>query len=330
MVNTEESNFYKPKKTRRFNRKVITFLFFLMISFIFWLLNSLNGNFNTNINYPVQYTNLPSNKVLGPDVPTKITLNLTGHGYTLMQLLINARKYPVVFNVNANYVNKIQGDNAYRYYILTSIAKEKIRRQLSPDIEFSYIIPDTLFFSLSDVISKKVVINPRVEYDLDKQIILKDKIFTTPDSVVITGQQAILDTISSIKTKSITLKKINQSIKQETSLEVIPNLTYNIDKVILSIPVEEFTETSIFIPIRVNNLPDSIRFLTFPSQLTVTYSVGLSKYEHVSPKLFKAFVDFNETKESINSKLKVTLEKYPDFIKSVNFKPKDVDFLIKR
>ena len=75
-------------------------------------------------------------------------------------------------------------------------------------------------------------------------------------------------------------------------------------------------------------MPDSLIVRTFPKEVNVTYFVALSDYDKVVPQLFEAVVDYNE---SIGQeKLNVKIVNSPDYIQSLRFNPKSVEFIIEK
>ena len=50
----------------------------------------------------------------------------------------------------------------------------------------------------------------------------------------------------------------------------------------------------------------------------------------VKPDMFTVEVDYLNVRTSIDNKLKVSLSGYPDFIELIDYKPKNVDYLIER
>ena len=58
--------------------------------------------------------------------------------------------------------------------------------------------------------------------------------------------------------------------------------------------------------------------------------VGLSDYEKIQAHLFKAVVDYFSIENNISNKLKVDLVKFPDYISSIKFNPKNVEYIIEK
>ncbi len=67
MVKKDETRNGNPsgKGLTRINRNILIFLFFLLLSFVFWYLNSLSKEIDTTLRYPVTYTNIPGGSSTG-------------------------------------------------------------------------------------------------------------------------------------------------------------------------------------------------------------------------------------------------------------------------
>ncbi len=69
-----------------FHHKLITFLFFVLVSTVFWFVRSLGQQYETNVTYPVRYTDFPENKVLIGDIPQKLELRVRASGFSILKM----------------------------------------------------------------------------------------------------------------------------------------------------------------------------------------------------------------------------------------------------
>lgn len=138
----------KGKGVSFLNRNLLVFAFFLFLSFIFWYLNSLGKDLETDINYPVKYTNIPKNKVLSEDIPSRVNLSLNGPGYSILRLKISGKYNPVIIDFSDVLYKQLRGRDSYEYYIVTSGLIPLFNAQLKSECKITSVMPDTLFFSL--------------------------------------------------------------------------------------------------------------------------------------------------------------------------------------
>jgi hypothetical protein len=185
-----------------------------------------------------------------------------------------------------------------------------------------------LFFRFDKSISKKVPVNVNLNVNFKKQYFQKGKTKITPDSIIISGAESIVDTTNVIFTKKKKFLELDNSIVENMKLSSIKNVSFSRNDVNISFIVEEYTESNIKVPIRVINKPDSIVLRTFPNKNTISFLVALNDYDKIIPPQFDIVVDYKEIFE--DSKLKVHLLKYPDYIKPLQLKPEYVEYIIEK
>ncbi|MCK4853079.1 MAG: hypothetical protein KAT31_02430 [Bacteroidales bacterium] len=317
------------RKKITLNRRVLVFFFFLLLSVLFWFLTAMNKEYMTSISYPVRYIRFPENKVLVNDIPDRLELAVNAEGYTLLRYKLQSRIAPIIFDVNSFALSTVLGDPS-TVYILTSYAKDRIVKQLSSEIEILDISPDTLFFQFADKVSKKIPVEPSLEISFEKQYMQVGPYLVEPDSVTISGPEMIIDSIEMVATVPVTMSNVNRSFDMELEMQPLNKIEYDPLEVWIQVPIEKFTETSVKVRIEVINMPESLLLRPFPPAVTVSCQVGLSAYETLNEHLFRAVVDYAEVGNMLGNKLQVQIIKMPAYIRSVNFTPKSVEYIVER
>ncbi len=317
------------RKKITLNRRVLIFFFFLLLSILFWFLTALNKEYVTSISYPVRYIRFPEDKVLVNDIPDRLELNVNASGFTLLRYQLKSRLTPIIFDVNSFSPNNFRDDPS-AFYILSSFAKEGISRQLSSEIKILDIRPDSLIFRFSERVKKVVPVNLRPNLSFAKQFMQVGPCILEPDSVTISGPKVIIDSIYAVETEELVMSGINESFDLEIKIRPINKVDLDPVEIWLQVPVEKFTEANLKIPIEVVNLPDSLILRTFPGEVNITCQVGLSAYETLNQHLFRAVVDYADAGTMLGSKLQVNLVRVPDYIQSLNYTPKSVEYILER
>jgi hypothetical protein len=317
------------RKKITLNRRVLTFFFFLLLSILFWFLTSMNKEYTAEISYPVRYIRFPEEKVLVNDIPDRLDLTVNASGYTLLSYRWRSRIAPIIFDVNSFSLNTMHNDPS-TVYILSTYAKDRIAKQLSSEIQIIDINPDSLIFQFASRIEKFVPVMVNLDLEFEKQFMQVGPYKIDPDSILISGPELILDTISIIDTESFATADVSESFEKELSLLRINKVDMDPSEVWVQVPVEKYTEASIKVPIEVINLPDSLLLRAFPAQITVNFQVGLSAYESLNEHFFRAVVDFAEAGSMLGNKLQVRLDRMPEFIQSVNYTPKTVEYILEK
>jgi len=317
------------KKNIKADRRLIVFLFFVVLSTIFWFLNQLEKEYLTEISLPIRYTNFPPDKILVNDLPNYFELRVRAHGYKLLEYKISNKFLPFLINVNSLTLRMHSQSSYAKFFSLTRLLNKDIEKQISSELEVVSISPDTLFFEFADKIFKKVPVVSQLNPIPATQYIIRGNIKFEPDSITISGANPIIDTINFVSTKRVDLNNLNADFNDEIDLDKINNVDYSTDEVDVKINIEKFTEGSQKIKLNIINAPDSLIIRTFPKEVTVTYFVALSDYEKVLPQLFEAVVDYNETTNQ-DKKLNISIINSPEYIQSIRYNPKSVEYIIER
>ncbi len=320
---------FLQKKNFKADRRFIVFLFFVAISTIFWLLNQLEDEYETDIQLPIRYSEFPQDKILISELPDYFTLRVKAHGFKLLEYKISNKFLPYPINVNSLTLKMMSEERYLKLYALTRILKDDVERKLSSELEIISISPDTLYFDFAERVFKKVPVVSRLNPIPATQFMVDDDIALIPDSIIISGANHIIDTTYQVFTQKRELVDLEAPFAGDVKLEKIKNIDFSEDEIEFSINVEKFTEGTQKINLNIINVPDSLILRTFPNTITVSYFVTLSKYDKVLPQLFEAVVNYNEI-QSQKSTLNVNIINQPEYIKSLRYNPKSVEYIIEK
>ncbi len=312
------------------NRDVIIFAFFLLLSFIFWYLNSLGKIIESDLKYPVRYINLPKERVLSEDLPSRLDLNLKGPGYSILKLKLSGSRAPLILDISTINYRRVPGSNTLSYYFLSSGLIQTLKNQLRTECEIVSLKPDTLFFTFDRIIARAVPVIPDVEILTEKQYSVMGKIEVNPDTVIITGPKHIIDTVKSVKTRFKRLTGVDETITRSLLLRTSNEYTSSLKKVMLTVPVEQFTEAEINVPVKILNCPDSIDVKIFPDEVTIRCQVAVSDYNQLKERPFEVVLDLNKVNLNSDDKIPVEIPNVPPFVNSLRVSPSKVDFLIEK
>jgi hypothetical protein len=321
-------NFF-ARRNFKSDKRIIVFLIFVFISTIFWFLNQLEQEYETEVTLPVRYTSFPKDKILVNELPRQFDIRVKGYGYKLLEYKISNKFLPFVIDVNTITMRLYSRKDYVKFYALTRNLSDKIEQQLSSELKIITIQPDTLFFDFADRIHKKVPVISKVKPIPASQYLIKGDLKLDPDSIIISGANPIIDTIQQVYTREIELPDLTKDYKESIAIDKYDQVDYSDEEVEIAISIEKFTEGSLKIPLKVKNVPDSLVLRTFPNEISVSYFVALSDYDKVLPQFFDAEVDFNEINFTDN-KAKVKITGSPEYIRSLRFYPQAVEYLIER
>lgn len=299
------------------------FLMCAISSLVVWFLFSLSNTYTYMIDRPIAFKGFSEKNPINFIHPEKFNIRIKGSGWNLISMRMGLQTDSLQLDMTGI---SLRDD----HFLLSSHLKD-LNVNLPEEVSLTGIFPDTIYFN-RDVYSRK-----KVAVALDTNILFKKQFFygkdiqINPDSVWVTGTPQAINSIDEIRTKKIQYKNIDRDIALTTDL-VIPKIPVQISpqQVNVYIPVEQFTENTVTLPIKVNGNKLNLQVNTYPSLIKVTYLVPMSEYDSVKPDFFEASVNINQWVKQKISILPVSIDRVPDYVRITNISPSKVDFLVKK
>lgn len=327
---TSRSSFISRGKVK--NKKLFTYGFFVIIAIIVWYVNNLGKTYNTEIWIPVTYQQVPEGLLISDDPGNKLLVEVRASGFSLLKSYVYSRWDPVDISLNRYPLKPIDAQQKNRYYFLSHYAVSQVNDALGTDITVLRIYPDSMIFRLSVKKTVKVPVSPIFNFEYEKQYMPKGHARLEPDSVYVAGPASLVDTLTTVYTRLLTLKNISDTVSATLTLVTHPRLLYSFTETEAILPVERYTEATVTVPITVINIPESFNVRIFPAQITIQCKVGVSDFEKLTPSLFTAQIDYATLANNVGNSLRarVTLTQTPWWIADVSFSPSIVEYLIER
>jgi hypothetical protein len=313
----------------RLNRRLITFLFCVLLSLFFWLLMSLSKEYTITVSFPVSYSNFPKDKLIANHLPETIDLRLHSSGFNLMIYKFRGQKETI--RIDLRDAKPLPGSRNH-FYILCNDHIDKITSQFDPEIRVLDVKPDTILIDFNKKSSKKVPVKLNLDIAFMEQYQATDSARIEPQLVEISGPADVLEKIDHVETVQATLKNVTSPIALKLGL--VPSheytqLEYDPAFVQVRINVTKFTEAVMELPVEVENLPKGYSLKTFPDRINVRYQVAFDNYGKINALDFKAVVDYLKTEPGSN-KLKVQLVKVPAEVRAVRLSTEKVEYIIRK
>lgn len=315
------------KEKIRVNKRVATFLCCLFISMLFWLLMTLSKEYVILINYPVNYVNPPSDKVVANSLPSTIRLEIKSKGFYLLAYKFATHQ---TVHIDLNYSRPLRTKN--HFYLLTNSQINNITDQFSSHVKVLQVIPDTIYLNYNKKITKRVPVRAKLDLEIDSRYQQSDSVQIIPSFIDVSGAADIVSRIDHVETEPLSLKNIDHSQALILNLKndsTKGDLEFSVSKVKAMINVKKFTEASIELPIEAINLPQGYTLRSFPDKVTVKFNVAFDNYEKMNASLFRAVIDYKKAEPGSN-KLRIVLEKFPADIRSVKINPEKAEYILKK
>tara|TARA_Y100001978_G_scaffold187483_1_gene188075 strand:+ start:767 stop:1654 length:888 start_codon:yes stop_codon:yes gene_type:complete len=293
----------KKSKLDRFFKIIICF----SLSFAFWSLNKVSKKQIKNLSFKLYISDLPENLVLDSISSQKINLKIKGNSIT------NIKQKKIKISAN----NKDEK--------LIFIDKKEIENQLETNLEIIDIFPDSIYLFTSKKAIKKIPIKHNIDFNLEKNHWIKDKINIEPESVIIKGNKKDLEKLKYVETKYLKLGTVIGKVQGE--IDIVENVFLeNYGKVQYSFETQQYTEGKLNLDIEAINFPKNKNISLFPKNITIKYLVAENKFHEITEDDFKVVLDFNKINISAKKGEVIILKKPNDII--ISELNKKIDFII--
>ncbi len=311
------------------NRRFTTYIICCLFALSFWLLLALSRNYESRVQFEIDYQNLPADKALLVTLPHSFNITLNGKGFDLAGLQFGRPKLPVQINIESNSIIR-HSDGSMEYRLPSKSLIPDFNKIIGSDLEIVAIDPDTLHLSFTDIQLKRVPVHPELKISFSKPYDMKGDYKIFPDSLTVSGPQSQVDLIKEIKTEPVEISNLDRPLSKILDIEKIKtsNVSYSADKIYLTVQVEEYTESSMTIPLQVQGVRPELQVRVLPEHVTVSYRVSLPDFSRVTPEMFTALADFSEFEPGVTNKIRVQLTKIPYFVKSVSVSPSMVSYIL--
>ena len=305
------------------SKEFLVFLVFFLIAGVFWLLQTLNDDYETEFALPLRLRGVPDQVVITSDPPSELRVRVKDRGTVLLNYMLGRSFYPVTMDFTEH-----AGDEG-SVRVLASQLRSKVTGQLNASTELLSIKPDTLEFYYASGASRTVPVRLAGQVSAGRQYYLTDTIFS-PDSVLVYAPREVLDTITVAYTQPLVAEGITDTLRQRVTLKQTRGVKHSPTTVEVMLPVDIYTEKTVEVPIESVGFPPDKVLRAFPSRVSVTFQVGLSHFRQFTADDFIISVGYDELTQLGADKYTVTLKAMPQGIAQVRIQPEQVDFLIEQ
>ena len=319
---TERIRKYINKNTFGFlySRDTLIFLSFCLLSFIFWIFLSQPENPEFAERIPLQYVNVPKNIeiVQRPDfweVKYKNDGKRFGFKHKHKPLIVDFSDYYAQlqeshWSIDLNERFQHEVDSIFNGKEIISFLPERLEVEKLPDTKTVPVLFDDSNLQIN---SKYTVGNIQL----------------SPSQLTLIGHEAVLDTIDTIWVRYNRDEVLKKPIEHYAVEPQLPKHTKSDPETLdLSILVEPYTEKSITAPIWVTGLPPSVQVRTIPSEVKITYSVGISRFDKTSASDFVIGITYEELLRSNTRSVFLNVLQQPAGIANLRISPEKVNWMI--
>ena len=302
------------------NKEFLIFLFFLALSGAFWLLMTLNETMEREFKIPMRLSGVPRNAVITGELPDTVRVTVRDKGFTLVTYDFR----PLVFRFS-NYADEDEGKGVIP---LTDVQKQ-VLSQMYGSSKLLQVKPGAFDFYFTYGTSKKVPVVFRGKIATSKSYYLAHTEFY-PSMVTVYANKQQLDKLQSVEIEPFNYRNLQDTIRQAVKIRKIRGVKIVPPTVRLSVYPDVLTEETIDVPITAINMPPGMVLRTFPSKVTVRFTIGASLFRTIKPNLFKVVVDYEELAANPSDKCTLQLRSVPRSVSKASLEIDRVDYLLEQ
>jgi YbbR domain-containing protein len=304
-------------------RRLSAFITCLVFAIFAWLITALSNPYKFTIKQTVNFINAPQKRAFHSLQSDTVNTIVQGTGW--QQIFSKYYDDKKIINVDLHTLDT-------KNFVVLSAQLKQINAKKDARHEIIAINPDTLFFDFSSRTIKKVPVELVTAIKYQKQFAQSDKVSIRPQYVVLSGPAEVLDKIKSWKTDSIILNNVNEDFNARVNLQGVKEGNLNVlpKSVVVNIPVDEYTEKTIEVPVKLVNNHNYYEIKVFPQKVRVTFTTSLTNYSDLNEDDFEAVADLELWRHNGYSVLPVKITRMPSYSKVVKIEPQNIDFIIKK
>ena len=297
------------------------FLFFVFISFSFWISTKLSNSYTIEQIFNIEWINIPESIVISEN-NKKLNTSITASGVEIILYRL--------FNNNLK-IDLIQA-NFELDYLSLNLENQKflIQQQLYSNTLLNQFTPSLVKIKFSRLSEKKIPIIPKTRINLRAGYLTDSNVISKPDCIIVRGPKILLDSIYYAETIAYNQEDVYKSISKKINLSPIEGANFSKDFVDIELSVSRYSEKEFNIPIELINQPEGVKVKLFPPKTKVRATIPMSVIGNIRVSDFRLIADYNQILNGQTQKLELFIQKKPSGVKQIILEPNEVNYLIRK
>ncbi len=304
-------------------RRLSAFFTCLVLAVFAWLFTTMSNTSSFTVKEVLSYKNTPQKRAFHSLQSDTVNAMMQGTGWQMIFSKMNNENK--IIDVD---LHPLENKN----YIVLSSQLKQINDRKEFDQQIISFSPDTLYFDFSDKAVKKIPVKLLTDIKYQHQFSQSEDVSINPSYITLSGPRSVLDKIKEWNTDTLILDSINETVKTRLNLQLVKeaNISMYPKSVEVTIPVDEFTEKTVLIPVKLLNNLNYDNVKVFPQKVKVTFTTSLKRYAVTDDDFFEATADLSLWRDHGYNTLPVKLTRFPAYCKIVKIEPQNIDFIIRK
>ncbi len=304
-------------------KEALIFLCFVLLAFGFWLMQSLQQEYEIDIQVPIKYKNIPPDIAFTQTLPEAIAVKVKDKGSVLLNYSLGRGFSPLETDMNT------QQETGHLIVSQAEI-ESSIKKQLIATTSLIKFEPQAIDISYSKREQKEVPVIFNGSVQTTPGVKIAGEILIRPHTVHVYANNLILDTLQTVRTLFTEIRKSNKTVQRTIQLQPIPGATIEPTSVDVTIPIEAYTDKTVEVPVVCTDVPPHYTIRMFPSVVKVSCSVPLSHFKEITPDDFEIRIHFADLEQNVSGTLPLQLNQKPEGVDVAHITPDKIEFILEQ
>jgi len=305
-------------------KEALTFLFFVCLSFVFWVLQSMQEEYEVQIKIPVTYTNMPQGMAFLQSPPEFITARVRDKGSALLNYTFGQKRARIAVDVNDT--PGAQGSFRLSSKFIEGILLE----QFASTTHLVSFDPQQIEIPYSRLSKKRLPVRFEGEVRTAAGFLVSGDVEISPAEVDVFAGEAVLDTLKAVSTVYTEIKNGKKTLNRKLKLREAGGALFVPDVVSVFIPIEAYTEKTLDIPVLSRNIPTGYTIRMFPPVVKLTCNVPLSLFKELSEQDFSLEVFLPGIDQNPSGILPLRLTRKPAWVDKSSLSQDSIEFILEQ
>jgi YbbR domain-containing protein len=304
-------------------RRLSAFFTCLVLAVFAWIITVLSNPKPYIVKSVLDFRNTPQKRAFHSLQSDTVNVTVNGNGWDMLfsKMSVGNKSISVDLNSLEN-----------KSYVVLSSQLDQINNKRASDQQITRFNPDTLYFDFSNRKVKRIPVHLVTALKYQHQFYNSDSITIKPAYVIINGPASVIDKITEWRSDTLRLDSVGETVNTTVNLQPVNtgNLSVYPKSVQVTVPVDEFTEKVIEVPVKLINNNNYQDVKIFPQKVKITFTTSLNRYQSIDEDFFEATADLDLWRLHGYKELPVVVSKIPAYCRIVKVEPQNIDFIIKK
>lgn len=295
----------------------------MLLAVFAWIVTVLSNPHQYTVREILEFRNTPQKRAFHSLQSDTVNAIINGTGWDMLFSKMNSGNKSVTVDLQTL---------EDKSYVVLGSQLDQINSKRENGQQITRFIPDTLYFDFSNRKVKRIPVRLIMALKYQRQFTQSGNITIKPAYVIINGPANVIDKITEWRSDTLKLDSLGETINTLVNLQPVKegNLSVYPKNVQVTIPVDEFTEKVLEVPVKLINNHSYEDVKVFPQKVKVTFTTSLTRYEEIDEDFFEATADLDLWRLHGYKVLPVVLSKIPEYCRIVKIEPQNIDFIIKK